>query len=148
MFFAASCALRAMKNGFTCDWAPAAAFASSAPKPNEVPVTPSVVVIVTTVKSGRDPPGSCTASTASKLLSSSPPRQARISILLIVLSLMCFPFCMDEVKVWSKPFERRFNMAVHLSLCLLGVMRGYCFGDRNVLLDCQLAAIRVVIASK
>ena len=62
----------------------AAALASCAPKPKEVPLTPSSVVIVITVKSGRDPPGSFTAATASFDSGASDPRQARISISLII----------------------------------------------------------------
>ena len=76
-----------MKNGFTCDIVAAAAFASWAPKPKEVPWMPSSVVMVTTVKSGREPPGSFTAATVSSVSSSSPPRHARISILLIFESI-------------------------------------------------------------
>lgn len=64
--------------------------ASSAPKPKEVPVTPSAVVNVTTVKSGRLPPGNLTPRTASIDSPLSLPRQARISTFSITASLLAF----------------------------------------------------------
>ena len=79
-----------MKNGLIADMALPAIVASSAPKPNEVPVTPSAVVNVTTVKSGRLPPGNLTPRTASIDSPLSLPRQARISTFSITESLLAF----------------------------------------------------------
>ena len=82
--------LRPMKYGLIADIALPAIVASRAPNPKEVPVTPSAVVNVTTVKSGRLPPGNLTPLTASIDSPASLPRHARISTFSITESLLAF----------------------------------------------------------